>query len=112
MHLIVPYKVQMIKSKDYKLRGEKMKRCKYNWRQLPSFYDAYRVHRYGSNGERMHGTLFKLCSAFTDEEKRQISDNYDNVEFVKIVSEYAPEQVKTGVIIFDKCYEDVRREEI
>lgn len=79
------------------------KRVKMHFTELPDWYDDYRVYKVdNTTGKKVHGTLFKLCDKLSDNDRKLI-ESYRNTEIVTFVSEYAPELVKTGVVIFDKC---------
>ena len=79
------------------------KRVKMQMCELPDFYDTCRVYKVDkTTGKESYGTLYKLCNNLSDDERKMI-ESYRNTQIVTIVPQYAPEQVKTGVVIFDKC---------
>lgn len=62
------------------------------------FYDFRRCQN--ANGEKC--TAYFLTDFFTEEKKEYLKSNFNNIEILKSQSQYAPEQKRQVLAVYDK----------
>lgn len=69
---------------------------KATYKNIPNYY---RAEKFNDVSKNIHGELFYLCDRLTDNDKKVLSEMFDNIELYIARSQYANEIERNVILI-------------